>query len=217
MWTVVAVLAFLVLAGAVLFTAAGRLDLPFFWAVLTVSGVFMLAMMASLDPELRRERFKPARGGVSRSFRPMMLPIVLGHWALAGLDVGRFHWSDTVPLAVGSMAIVGLALSMALAMWAMRANRFFSPVVRIQTERGHHVVTSGPYRFVRHPGYVASVLAFLFGALALGSWLAAALVVPYAGLFLYRTLLEERYLRENLSGYTEYTNAVRYRWLPGVW
>jgi protein-S-isoprenylcysteine O-methyltransferase Ste14 len=212
-----AILGFVVFCGTILFTAAGRIDLPFLWAMLGIVGASMLATMLAIDPELRRERMRPGAGGVSRAFRLTMAPIILGSWIIAGLDVGRFHWSDTVPMAVQIAAIAALPCAMAGAAWAMRANRFFSPVIRIRSERGHHVIRSGPYRFVRHPGYVANVIAFFLGTLILGSWIATALAIPYAALFPARTMLEERFLRENLVGYPEYATAVPARWVPGVW
>jgi protein-S-isoprenylcysteine O-methyltransferase Ste14 len=214
---VLAILGFIAVCATILFTAAGRTDLPFFWAVIAVIGAFMLATILSVDRELRRERMRPGAGGISRRFRMMMMPLIVGSWIVAGLDVGRFHWSDTVPDAVQIVGLVTLIAAMALASWAMRANRFFSPVIRIQSERGHHVVRTGPYRFVRHPGYIATVIAFFFGTLAFGSWLATTLTIPYAALFLARTIVEERYLREHLDGYTDYTAVVRARWVPGVW
>lgn len=211
------ILAFLAIAGAILFGSAGRIDLPFFWAVLGIVAAFMLVNALVIDPDLRRERVRPGAGGLSRKFRVMVMPIILGNWIVAGLDVGRFHWSDTVPIALQCVALAGLAATMSLTMWATYTNRFFSPVIRIQRERGHHVVSSGPYAFIRHPGYVATVLAYFFVSLAFGSWLAAAMTVPYAAIFAYRTIVEERFLRANLPGYPEYASDVRWRWVPGVW
>src|SRR5207249_4357953 len=100
--------------------------------------------------------------------------------------------------------------------WAM-INRFFSSVVRIQTERGHHVVTVGPYRYVRHPGYAGAIAGFLAGPVVLGSWWAIAAVVPIVAFVLWRTAAEDRFLREKLPGYADYAERVRYRLLPGVW
>lgn len=99
----------------------------------------------------------------------------------------------------------------------MIVNRFFSAVVRLQTDRGHHVVTAGPYRIVRHPGYVGIIVGCMCSPIALGSWLAAVPMVPCLALFVRRTVLEDRFLRENLDGYADYANRVRYRLLPGLW
>ncbi|UCC65296.1 MAG: isoprenylcysteine carboxylmethyltransferase family protein, partial [Anaerolineae bacterium] len=137
-------------------------------------------------------------------------------WVVAGLDA-RFEWSTSVPLALHIGGLIASVLGWALFMWAMGANAFFSEAVRIQEERGHTVVTNGPYRYVRHPGYVGAILALLATPLLLGSLWA---LVP-AGLaaigYVVRTGLEDKTLQEELDGYKDYTRQVRYRLLPGVW
>ena len=99
----------------------------------------------------------------------------------------------------------------------MIVNRFFSPVVRIQEERGHHLITEGPYRFIRHPGYAGMLLAFAGVGPALGSWWSLVPLVPVVLLILRRLLIEDRYLHEHLEGYAGYAQRVPYRLLPGVW
>jgi protein-S-isoprenylcysteine O-methyltransferase Ste14 len=100
----------------------------------------------------------------------------------------------------------------------MRVNRFFSSVIRIQTDRGQHVVATGPYAFIRHPGYTAGILILAASGPALGSWLAAALVVSVSMPFLlHRTITEERVLQAELAGYSEYAARVRWRLVPGIW
>jgi protein-S-isoprenylcysteine O-methyltransferase Ste14 len=141
----------------------------------------------------------------------------LGQFVIAGLDVGRFHWSDTVPLLVQGIAFGVMAAAVAVLMWAMAVNRFFSSVVRIQTDRGHHLVTAGPYRFVRHPAYAAAPFLFIGSGLALGSLLAGLLGLLLVIPILRRTALEDRVLREQLEGYAAYARKVRYRVFPGVW
>jgi protein-S-isoprenylcysteine O-methyltransferase Ste14 len=204
------------LAGA-LFLSAGRADLPFVWALLATYVVFGCLAGVKMDPALRQERFRPAPGGTDRALRWLIAPFLVAIWVVAGLDLGRFHWSDTVPVAVQGGALAVFTAALLLSGWAMSVNRFFSPVVRIQTERGHHLVTAGPYRFIRHPGYLGSVLAFLCGTLALGSWWAMVPAVAGAGLMLRRTAIEDRFLKENLEGYAAFAGKVRYRLLPGVW
>jgi protein-S-isoprenylcysteine O-methyltransferase Ste14 len=131
--------------------------------------------------------------------------------------VGRFHWSDTVPLVVQVIGLLATAAALAVTTWASAVNRLFSSVIRIQTERGHHVITSGPYRFVRHPAYAVSPLLFVGSGLALGSWLAALIGVLLVLPVLRRTAQEDRILRERLEGYAAYARKVRYRLFPGVW
>jgi protein-S-isoprenylcysteine O-methyltransferase Ste14 len=116
------------------------------------------------------------------------------------------------------ICLLTVAAGYALALWAMRVNRFFSSVVRIQTDRGQHVVSTGPYAFVRHPGYTAGILIIVASGPALGSWLAAALLVIFSLPFLlYRAITEDRILRAKLARYSDYVARVRWRLVPGIW
>ena len=135
---------------------------------------------------------------------------------VAGLD-HRFGWSPVFPLWLIVLGIFLIALGYAFAAWALVENRFFSSVVRIQTDRGHAVCDSGPYRIVRHPGYAGNIPPLLGIVLALSSlWTlipaAVALVIAVI-----RTALEDRTLQEELPGYKEYTRRVRYRLFPGIY
>ncbi len=200
-----------------IFASAGRVDLPVVWACIGVLVTAAVVGYSLMDPGLRKERMRPAPGGLDRRLRFAVMPFFLGHLVFAGLDIGRLHVSDTVPIALRIAGVVGYALSMALTIWAMWTNRFFSPVVRIQAERGHRLVTGGPYRLVRHPGYLGACGSIVFGGLALGSWWAlAALAVPFA-LMIRRAIIEDRFLHENLDGYREYAERRKWRLMPGVW
>lgn len=135
---------------------------------------------------------------------------------VAGLD-HRLSWSPLFPLWTNVLGLILVALGYGLAVWALVENRFFSGVVRIQMDRGHTVCDSGPYRFVRHPGYVGNVLSLPGIVLALGSvWTlipaAAALIIAVV-----RTALEDRTLQEELPGYRDYARRVRYRWIPWIY
>jgi protein-S-isoprenylcysteine O-methyltransferase Ste14 len=99
----------------------------------------------------------------------------------------------------------------------MAVNRFFSSVVRIQSDRGHQLVTGGPYGWIRHPGYLAALLQGISSGIALGSWVSMIPVVGMLPLLFVRTVREDRFLRGNLPGYLEYAQRVRYRMLPGIW
>lgn len=200
-----------------MFGSAGTWDLPFAWACLGIYAAFVVTILFKIDPALRKERLKPAPGGKDRNLRAAIAPCILGSWIVAGLDVGRFHWSDTVPFGWRLVGLIGLAASLALSFWAMMANRFFSPVVRIQTERGHHLISDGPYRFLRHPGYLGIMGGPTFVALALGSWWALLPVAGIVFLIVRRTEMEDKFLRRELEGYPAYAEQVRYRLLPGVW
>jgi protein-S-isoprenylcysteine O-methyltransferase Ste14 len=136
---------------------------------------------------------------------------------VAGLDYGRFHWSPSVPVPVQLIALLAFALGLAFAAWAMVTNKFFAKCVAIQTERKHAVITTGPYAYVRHPGYAGTLLAFITLPVALGSlW---AFLPASAGLSLWvvRTFLEDRTLQKGLEGYSEYASRVRWRLIPGIW
>ena len=142
---------------------------------------------------------------------------LVGHWVVAGLDVGRYHWSDTVPLGVQLLGLIGFAAAFALIRWAQHVNRFFSSAMRIQRDRGQHVITAGPYHYVRHPGYAAFILVALCSGLALGSWWSTVPPLLFTVLFIRRTAVEDRLLQEELEGYSAYAEKVRYRLVPGLW
>jgi protein-S-isoprenylcysteine O-methyltransferase Ste14 len=207
----------LVAATVALFAAAGTVAIPGFWAYLAILAAVMIVSFAVLDPDLLRERMRP--GGKRPPFSLRIFSLVLFmHWIVAGLDRGRFHWSDTVPGWLQGVCLFTVAAGYALALWAMRVNRFFSSVIRIQTDRGQHVVTTGPYAFVRHPGYTAGILIVAASGPALGSWLAAAFVVIFSLPFLlHRAVTEDRILQAELAGYSDYAARVRWGLLPGIW
>jgi len=208
---------FLVAAAAALFAAAGTVAVASFWIYLAILAVVMIISFAALDPDLLRERMRPGGKKSPLSLRLFSLVLFL-HWIVAGLDRGRFHWSDDVPGWLQGICLFTVAAGYALALWAMRVNRYFSSVIRIQTDRGQHVVTTGPYSFVRHPGYVAGILIIVTSGPALGSWFAAALLVILSLPFLlYRAIMEDRILQVELAGYSDYAARVRWRLVPGIW
>jgi len=208
---------FLLVAAVALFASAGTLALVGFWLYLAILAGVILASLAILDPDLIRERMRPGGRRPPLGLRLFTIVMFL-HWIVAGLDRGRFHWSDSVPPWLQGVALFGLACGYAVAFWAMTVNRFFSSVVRIQAERGQYVVTTGPYRWVRHPGYSAGILVILASGPALGSWLAAALLVIFSIPFLlHRAITEDRVLLAELAGYGSYATRVRWRLLPGIW
>lgn len=210
------------LFAVVLFGSAGRLDLPMVWAYLCLFCGFLLAfgiITSRRDPDLleERRRYKPGTKTWDRILLAIYGVLFFVTWIVAGLDAGRFHWSDTVPLGLQTASLVICAGAYGLVWWATWVNTFFSRGVRIQEDRGQRVITAGPYQYVRHPGYTGNVLAWPGTALALGSWWA---MLPAAGIvlvYILRTVLEDRTLHEELEGYAEYAQRVRYRLLPGIW
>ena len=211
------VILFVILLFGLLFGTAGRLDLPWFWVLLTAHVVYMLVVLKTMPADLRRERFHPGGDGVEHWFRPSGMILGLSSLVIAGLDVGRFHWTGPIPAGVQAAGFVPYVFGLALAAWAMRENRFFAPVVRLQPERGQYVVHSGPYAFVRHPGYLAGIIISLSSGVMLGSLWSIPPMIGVAGLFIARAALEDRFLRANLAGYTDYSATVRQRLLWGVW
>jgi protein-S-isoprenylcysteine O-methyltransferase Ste14 len=135
---------------------------------------------------------------------------------VAGLDASRFGWSST-PAILRVPAWLGLAVATVLVWWSLASNPFASRSVRIQEERGHRVATSGPYRYVRHPMYVGVIVCAFCIPVVLGSWWSLIPGALLAILFVVRTALEDRTLKEELEGYREYAKRVRYRLLPPVW
>jgi protein-S-isoprenylcysteine O-methyltransferase Ste14 len=208
---------FLVIA-AILFIASGRLDWVWAWAYLGV-GVGILVINASvLPPELIAERgqIKEDTKGWDRLLAPLLILPTLGTLIVAGLDE-RFGWSPQLALAIQVIALAFFALAQGLFSWAMASNKFFSGTVRIQEERGHAVASGGPYRYVRHPGYVGYIMSWIATSLALGSLWALIPAGLVMCLMVVRTALEDKTLLEELDGYPDYAAQVRYRLLPGVW
>jgi len=172
------------------------------------------------DPELMNERMSGVGRKDQEKWDKVLLAIVgiayFAWLALMGLDAVRFRWSHVPPAlrAIGGLAFVD---SFWLFHATFRENAFLSPAVRVQTDRGQTVVSTGPYARVRHPMYAAFVVFVLGAALLLGSWWGVAGGFVLIGLVARRAVLEERVLRERLAGYDEYMRRVRYRFVPGVW
>ena len=143
---------FFVIALAALFGSAGTVAIPAYWVYVAILGAVFVASFLLLDPDLALERMRP--GGKRPPLALQSFSVVLvAHWCVAGLDHGRFHWSDSVPGWLQWLSLAALAAAYALCLWAMVVNRFFSSVVRIQSDR-NHLITAGPYAVIRHPGYL---------------------------------------------------------------
>jgi len=208
---------------ALLFATAGTLAWPMGWAYVALATVGTGAahlLVGWRHPDTLEERARGFHAEGVQSWDRRLLPLVI--WssvlmlAVAGLD-HRFGWSAIASPWLQVAALVPAAAGYVLAAWAMLENRFFSGTVRIQTDRGHTVVSSGPYRLVRHPGYAGSVLATICVPLILGSWWAfvpAGIAVVAIAL---RTALEDGVLRRELDGYEAFAHRTRRRLVPGVW
>ncbi len=202
--------------GLVIFLIAGRRDLPLVWAYLGIVAALTMTALVLMDPDLIKERIRPGPGARDRWIIYVIKFLAWAHLIVAALDLGRWELSDTVPRALAVAGLIGFASGFGLAVWAMIVNRFFSAVIRLQADRGHHLITTGPYRFVRHPGYAGVLLGLLASPLALGSWLSGIPMLIVAVLILRRLLMEDRFLHQQLEGYPAYAADVRYRLIPGV-
>jgi protein-S-isoprenylcysteine O-methyltransferase Ste14 len=193
----------------------GGLDM---WLALYLGGwsIFALYAFASIDEDLAKERFHPPEPGADRLPLRAIRLVAIAHLAIGALDAGRWHIA-LVPDSIRAVALPIMVVSALLVVQSMRANRFFSPVVRVQSERGHRVIDRGPYGTIRHPGYLGMIVSVMCSGLVLGSWLAFALAAVYAALILRRVLFEDAFLKVNLEGYADYAQRVRYRLIPGGW
>ena len=211
------VIQFLIIA-LILFMCAGRLDWGWAWAYLATSLGILAVNAAILPPELIAERSRVGENAKrwDKVLSGLNLFPVLGALIVAGLDE-RLGWSPSLALGIHLGGLAVFALGQGLFSWAMASNKFFSTLVRIQQDRGHRVAASGPYRYVRHPGYAGFIAYSVAGPLALGSLWALIPAGITVVLFVIRTVLEDRTLQEELEGYRGYAGVVRHRLIPGVW
>lgn len=189
-------------------------------AVYILSFVISRAIAVRKTPDILQERANYNQQDNTQPWDKWLSPLVaFGSVFIllaAGLEA-RFHWSVGFSLPVELTGLVLILAGYVLASWAFIENSYFSGTVRIQEERGHRVISSGPYGWLRHPGYAGSLLASLGMPLLLDSAWAFIPVVVFGAFFVIRTRLEDRFLQANLPGYREYAQKVRFRLLPGVW
>lgn len=206
---------------ALIFLPAGSIGWRPGWVFLAVLvlgfGVSAL-VIARVNPMIyrARSRFQPGTKGWDKALLAVILPAMAAILPVGALDAGRYHWSSAPDLVV----VLGYFLMLkgiVVTGWAQAVNPFFEPGVRIQSERHQRVIDTGPYRFVRHPGYAAALALFFGMALALGSWWALVPAALASLVLVVRTALEDRLLQAGLSGYADYARCVRWRLFPGVW
>jgi protein-S-isoprenylcysteine O-methyltransferase Ste14 len=208
---------------AIFYISAGRTDIPRSWLLFSIVFVYLVTSYLALykyNPELLIQRLKIKREGsktwdevlmrVSNLTALLLLP------AVAGLDVGRYGWSS-LGLPYIFVGVISIVISSVLINWTMIENPYFETTVRIQDERDHYVVTTGPYAIIRHPGYLSGILWIASIPLILGSLYALVPFSLYAVLMTLRTYLEDKTLQDELPGYTEYAERVKYRLFPGIW
>lgn len=192
---------------AILFLSAGTVRLASIRNYLVAFSLLLLFTMLAVDPSLAQERANPQNAGIddSRIATGLLFLLTL---AVAGFSVGHCHRGFNAPPPIRHLALAAFLFSGAFQTWAMIVNPFFSPAVRIQTERGHHLIAKGPYRFMRHPGYFAMCIAVPTSALAIGSWLALAPAAGFVAVIFRRARAEDQFLVRNLHGYKSYAAHI---------
>jgi protein-S-isoprenylcysteine O-methyltransferase Ste14 len=217
------VLAEFAVFAALLFVCAGTLLWPAGWAFLALFFGFALAIilwLARKEPELLAERMSsPMQSGQplwDKVFVVAVMVLFVAWLILMPLDAVRFGWSE-VPGWLQILGALGVVLSFYTMFLTFRENAYLALVVKVQEERGQSVVSTGPYRYVRHPMYASTLLFFPGSALLLGSWWGLMFCTVLLGLLVWRIPLEEGMLENGLDGYDEYERNVRYRLIPHVW
>jgi protein-S-isoprenylcysteine O-methyltransferase Ste14 len=213
---------FVLVLATLLFVSSGRVTWLMAWVYIGVYAagtIFNSLLIIPRNPALLDERTRIKKD--AKKWDKALAPLMAGLCpaitvTVAGLDI-RFNWSPQIPFMLQIAAIALAMLGHLLLTWAMATNSFFSAIVRIQKNRGHTVVTSGPYRYVRHPGYVGIIVFALATPLILGSLWAFIPALFMLFISVVRIVLEERTLKEELKGYSDYADQVRYRLLPGIW
>jgi protein-S-isoprenylcysteine O-methyltransferase Ste14 len=209
--------------AVLLFVPAGTLAWPAAWVYLVEISITSLAMtywMLRNNPALLAERMAPLIQRQQKAWDKVLIVTLLLLWCawfvIMGLDAVRDRWSD-MPLWIQALGALAIVVSMYIIFLTMRANTFAAPVVKIQAERGHRVVSDGPYAIVRHPMYGGALLLIVGTPLLLGSWWGLAATPVIVLLLATRAILEERTLARELAGYRDYASRVRYRLVPFVW
>ncbi len=205
----------------VTFLAAGRLDYWQGWIFNGLNFFFIFVTYAVLieRKDLIKERLHPGKGMKhwDKVYYMVSTPLFFLMFILSILDATRFTWEPSVPFIMTLLGIILYSIGQIIDVWAKRANRFFSSVVRIQTERNHEVCTTGPYRFVRHPGYLGGLIFTIGTPLMLGSYWGLVPAIITILVVCGRTYLEDATLHLELPGYQEYAQKVRYRLFPFIW
>lgn len=206
----------------ILLWSAGTLAWPMAWVLTGLYAAWVAANALLLWPEHkgllaeRAQKRPPGVKGWDMGIMGVVGLLTVGRYVVAGLDL-RYDWGPEVPWALSLAAVPVAAAGYAIVTWGMVANAWFATHVRIQKDRGQRVATGGPYGWVRHPGYVGSILFEITSGVMLQSWWAIGIGVASAALFLVRTAKEDATLQMELPGYADYAVKVRYRLFPGVW
>lgn len=215
------ILGFVFIAGF-LFVSAGTIRWPEAWAYLILQFGFSIGIglwLRKNDPELLKDRMDVMKKTVRRwdkALQLSMMPFFLALLLIPGWEVVR-HKLTAIPIQIKLVGFFALTLSLVMLFFVMRENTFLSRVVEIQKEKEHHVITTGPYKYVRHPMYVSVFVMFFAIPLALGSLYGMIPAFFLAVFLIIRTVFEDRILHKELEGYPEYAQKTRYRIFPGIW
>jgi protein-S-isoprenylcysteine O-methyltransferase Ste14 len=215
-------LIWLVAMAALLLAPAGTLHWPAAWVFLATIAIISISTgwwLARTDPDLLAERMRVTGQRdqpVADKIFMLALAIVFPVWLIVIGIEHRLQRSD-FPLSLQVLGFAMLVLSTLFITWVMHENSFAAPVVKVQRERGHHVISTGPYAWVRHPMYTGGILFCVGIPLLLDSWWGLIISPIFAVLFAVRAGIEERELTAGLPGYGDYVTQVRYRLLPGIW
>ena len=209
--------------GALLFLSAGTLDWPSAWifvAEFVIGGLAVTLWLAWRDPGLLKERmrgpFQKGQAFWDKVFMAFIIVVWFGWLVLIALDAKRWNLSH-MPVALNYAGAVLIPIGFFIVWLTFRENSFAAPVIKIQKERGQRVISTGPYRIVRHPMYAGGILYMIGMPLLLGSWLGLLVLPLILGALSVRIFIEEDALRKGLPGYADYAARVRYRLIPGVW
>jgi protein-S-isoprenylcysteine O-methyltransferase Ste14 len=221
LWTMARLYIFVFAMLAVLLVSAGRLT---YWQGWLLGAVFFAIVLVSpfifadkKDVIFERAHPGPGTKWWDKIFFVLYIPAFLCVFIVSALDAGRFHWSPILPAPLYVISLLVFLLSHSAILWCMWTNKFFSSTVRIQTDRGHYVIQTGPYRFVRHPGYFAAIFWFISASLILGSLYGLIPVAVVIMLLFVRTYLEDSTLQKELPGYSDYAKKVPFRLIPYIW
>ncbi len=206
---------------AIIFISAGRIN---YWQgiIYLVIGLVMVILnytLLKIDPELSNERSKPGEGTKKwdKIILGLALLVTISMYIIAGLDSGRYHWSPEFHWSLYLLGILLTASGQLIFLIAQKQNKFFSSTVRIQSDRNHIVCETGLYKIVRHPAYMGSIIQSMGFPLLFGSVWSIVPICLMIILLITRTTLEDKTLRNELSGYDEYTRKTRNKIIPFVW
>jgi protein-S-isoprenylcysteine O-methyltransferase Ste14 len=211
----------MLLMAALFFLSAGRLDLPrvwFFFGLYFVSLVINMVIFLKYNPEVVKARSEMLKGEMKwwdKVYAALYILLMFALPVVCGLDV-RFG-APTLGIEYYLAGILLFVAGWSFTSWALVVNKFFEGTVRIQKERGHKVITTGPYAIVRHPGYAGMILLYLSMPFGFGSLYGLIPALLLAAAFVFRTHFEDEFLQEELKGYKEYCKKTKYRLIPFVW